>query len=64
MSDRAYLNFSNDGKRLYCYEPVPGYAHICTAKLVMDKETFIMCYNKWIKNEDGEENEILYTVLQ
>ena len=47
------LEFSGDN--LYLVEPVVGYSDsdlVCKQTLVMTKEIFIACYNKWIKEEE------------
>ena len=49
------LEFSGDN--LYLVEPVVGYAgddQVCKQTLVMTKDIFIACYNKWIKEEEDE----------
>ena len=45
------------GDNLYLVEPVVGYTngtHICKQTLVMTKDVFIACYNKWIKEEEDD----------
>ncbi len=46
------LEFIDD--KLYCYTPVPQYGEeIYKTDLVMTKEIFVACYNKWIKEEEN-----------
>lgn len=45
------------GDNLYLEEPVAGYtgsAQVCKQTLVMTKDVFVACYNKWIKEEEDE----------
>ena len=49
------LRFEND--KLYHYVPLPQYGEgIAKKELVMTKEVFIECYNKWIKEQNNESN--------
>ena len=52
MND-AELKFEDD--KLWCIVPLPQYGKdVCRRELVMTKEVFVACYNKWIKGkEDG-----------
>ncbi len=50
------------GDDLYLEEPVVGYSDsypICRQTLVMTKDVFITCYNKWIKEEEDGKNDEL-----
>lgn len=51
--DKEELRFEND--ELYHYYPLPQYGKgISKRDLVMTKEVFIECYNRWIKEQTGE----------
>ena len=39
-----------------CYLDVHIYGDTYERKLVMTKEVFIECYNKWIKEQNNENN--------
>ncbi len=46
------------GDKLYRYTPIPGTEYhptweIMKEELVMTKDIFIACYNKWIKEEEN-----------
>ena len=59
---KSTLEFRGDD--LYLVEPVAGYsggAPICKQTLVMTKDVFIACYNKWIKEEEDGKNDELST---
>lgn len=46
-----------EGNNLYHYLPLPQYGDgICKKDLVMTKEIFIECYNKWIKDSENTNN--------
>lgn len=48
------------GDDLYLVEPVVGYgdgALVCRQTLVMTKDIFIACYNKWIKEEEDGKSD-------
>jgi hypothetical protein len=52
------------GDDLYLVEPVVGYsdsATICRQTLVMTKDVFVACYNKWIKEEEDGTNDGIST---
>lgn len=48
--------FVFDGDLLYKHTPLPQYGDgIAKVELVMTKEVFIECYNKWIKGKEVED---------
>jgi len=47
------LRFNDD--KLFVYTPLPQYGDgICKVQLVMTKEIFQECYNRWIKPQESE----------
>lgn len=44
------------GDEVYKYTPIVGATEeICKREKVMDKDTFVECFNRWIKeNEDAD----------
>ena len=54
--DEQRLKFHDD--ELYVYTPLPQYGEgIYKVELVMTKEIFRECYERWIKSQESEDKE-------
>lgn len=49
-TNEAQFEFRED--ELIRLTPIPGYRHTYRNEVVIDKDTFIKCYNKWILEND------------
>ena len=60
MSSITYVAPEGDSKfrferdQLIKITSIPKYDDVCKSEVVIDKETFIACYKKWIKAESEE----------
>ena len=49
------VTFEIDNDKAIRYTPVPQYGKdVVKAEVIMDKETFIECYEKWIRKDNKE----------
>lgn len=49
----SYFEFKIEGDEVVKYTPQPQYGeNTCFREVVMDKETFKKCFDKWIKESE------------